>query len=88
MLIKLNEAAARLTISRRTLDRLIATGALAVVRVSPDRYAISTEEVDRYISQNTVRAQPLNLPLRSVIHICSDDAEKRLRELLKTKTRK
>jgi excisionase family DNA binding protein len=89
MLIKLDVAAERLTVSRRTLDRLIAAGKLPVVRVSPDRYAIQEDAVERYIEENTVvHAVPSRLRMRPQVRLPDDDAERRLMELLTNRKKK
>lgn len=76
-LIKLAVACERLTVSRRTLDRLIAAGELTVVRVSPGRYAIADDQIDRYIAAKTVTATPIKLS-KPRISIDTGGAEARL----------
>lgn len=81
-LIPLKEACKRLTVSRRTLDRLIASGALPVVRVSPGRYAMDAGALDQYIDANTTQAAPHNPPL--VPNLSSFwEVEERLRNRLR-----
>lgn len=84
-LIPLKEACRLLTVSRRTLDRLIAQHQITVVQVSPRRYAIPLSEIKRHISSNTIPANPA--PMRSKprceITLSGDDeAMERLRARL------
>jgi excisionase family DNA binding protein len=87
-LIKLNAAAKMLTVSRRTIDRLIAQGQLSVVRVSADRYAISVAEVERYIAANTITRQPISLRPKITSLYDGNDAEERLRKRFSEKHRR
>ena len=49
------EVAAALGVSRRTVDRLIATQAIRVVRLGERAIAISTAELDRFIAEGGVK---------------------------------
>lgn len=49
-LLTLDEAADRLAISRRSLERLIRDGKFTVVHPTPRRSAIEEREVDAYIA--------------------------------------
>jgi excisionase family DNA binding protein len=53
-MLTLAAAAARLTISRRTLARLIAAGEIAAVRVTSRRIAIEEEEIARFVAARRV----------------------------------
>lgn len=44
------EVAARLRVSRRTVERLIAAGRLRVLRTSPGRVVIEERELDAYLA--------------------------------------
>lgn len=48
-MIRLEEAAKALGISKRTLERLVAAGRIRVIRPSPGRVAIEERELDAYI---------------------------------------
>ena len=50
-LLQLRQAADHLSVSLRTLRSLIATGRIAVIRVSPGRVAIDPEDLNRYVAQ-------------------------------------
>ena len=51
VLLGLSDAAYRLSLSRRTLQSLIAQKKIPVVRVSPRRIAIDPTDLDRYIDR-------------------------------------
>jgi excisionase family DNA binding protein len=46
----LKAAAERLTISRRSLERLIASGRIRVIHPSPGRSAITDSELEAYVA--------------------------------------
>lgn len=52
ILLTLPAAAERLCLSRRTLGRLIDSGAIPVIHLSPRRYAIQSADVDAYIQRS------------------------------------
>jgi excisionase family DNA binding protein len=49
-LLTFAEAAERLTVSRRTLERLVKAGRIRALAVSPGRRAIEEREVDAYLA--------------------------------------
>ncbi|MHA4801742.1 helix-turn-helix transcriptional regulator, partial [Enterococcus faecium] len=80
-LIKLDQAAKILTVSRRTLDRLIAAGQLHRIQVSAGRYAIQEEEITKYITEQTTWESPTTKSA-NVISFESVDAGRQLRNRL------
>lgn len=50
-LLKIPEAAERLSVSVRTLRALIESGKLPVIRISSRRVAVDPSDIDRYIAQ-------------------------------------
>lgn len=51
-MLTVNEAAAYMRVSRRTVERLIARGELRPLHVG-DRYRFHREAIDAYVSRNT-----------------------------------
>ncbi len=49
-LLTLDEAAGRLRVSRRTVERLVARGRIRAVHPSPGRTAIEQRELEAYIA--------------------------------------
>lgn len=49
-LLTLDDVAKRLTVSRRTVERLIKAGRIRTIPVSPGRKAIDAREVDAYLA--------------------------------------
>lgn len=56
-LMTADEAAARLSITRRSLERLMAAGRIRPVRPTPGRIAFTEREVDAYIASLEGRRQ-------------------------------
>jgi excisionase family DNA binding protein len=48
--LTLDEAAAELRVSRRSVERLVRSGRIRVVRPSPGRVAVERREMDAYIA--------------------------------------
>ena len=48
-LLTLDDAARALSISRRTLDRLVAAGDIRTIHVSPRVVRVEVDEVERYL---------------------------------------
>lgn len=83
-LIKLDVAAKRMTISRRTVDRLIANGTLHRYKLSPGRFAIDEAEIQQYLESCKQWVRDLT-PSPKVILSEFGDAELRLRNRLNVK---
>jgi excisionase family DNA binding protein len=49
-LLTLDEVARELTLSRRTVERLVRSGRIRTVRPSPGRVAVERREVDAYLA--------------------------------------
>lgn len=49
-LLTLDDVAERLTVSRRTVERLVALGRIRVVHPSPGRVRVEPREVDAYLA--------------------------------------
>lgn len=55
LLLTIAQVAARLTVSRRTVERLVKTGRIRVVHPSPGRSAVTERELEAYVA-SLVRA--------------------------------
>ncbi len=49
-LLTLDDVARRLTVSRRTVERLVAAGRIRVLRPSPGTIRVDAREVDAYLA--------------------------------------
>lgn len=49
-LLTIAQVAARLTVSRRTVERLVKTGRIRVVHPSPGRSAVTERELEAYVA--------------------------------------
>ncbi|WP_392391038.1 helix-turn-helix transcriptional regulator [Nocardioides sp. LHD-245] len=55
-LLDLAQAAAYLTLSERTVRRLVASGQLGCIQLSPRKMRIRRSELERYVSASTTGA--------------------------------
>ena len=60
-LLTKNEAAARLTVSRRTLERWIKDGRLPTIKPSPGVVRVDLADVDRLIEDSRTSTEPADI---------------------------